>query len=444
MRRYGKIFCGVCFLLVGISAFGSGAKEESLAKGAQPKEVVFWTSFVPPESLVLQKMVDTYNSKQQTIKVKLVQVPGSETDVSKLMTAVRGGTGPDVYMLDRFTTAERAAAGILKDLTPYITKSDPKMGQQYLPFAWAEATFKGKVWSIPFDTDTRALYYRIDMLESAGIDPKVLAPENGPITVEKLKEIAFKLNKTDSAGTYTQVGFIPWFEQGWHYTWGFVFGGKFADLKAGKITPTDAGVVAGYQFLYDWAKEMNPQKIRTFLSTYNPPNNPPQQHPFITGKVAMMITGDWFINIMRTYAPTIKYGITYIPVPKKGDNPITWAGGWSFVIPEGAKNPDAAFDFIRWMAGIEGQKIYAKESSHLPTIKALAEDSSLFPAEHAFFQKTLFIAYSRPALPVGALYWDALTTAQNEVTDNVLPPTDALKKVTEKVQPQLNKFLPLE
>lgn len=39
----------------------------------------------------------------------MVQVPGDETDVSKLMTAVRGGVGPDVYHLDRFTTSQRAA-----------------------------------------------------------------------------------------------------------------------------------------------------------------------------------------------------------------------------------------------------------------------------------------------------------------------------------------------
>ena len=27
------------------------------------------------------------------------------------------------------------------------------------------------------------------------------------------------------------------FDQGWHYTWGFDYGGKFADLTACKVTP---------------------------------------------------------------------------------------------------------------------------------------------------------------------------------------------------------------
>jgi hypothetical protein len=36
-------------------------------------------------------------------------VPGSETDVAKLVTSIRGGVAPDVYMADRFTVPQRAA-----------------------------------------------------------------------------------------------------------------------------------------------------------------------------------------------------------------------------------------------------------------------------------------------------------------------------------------------
>jgi multiple sugar transport system substrate-binding protein len=426
-------------LLAGIMALVS-----ALGLSAAPTPVTFWTTFTPPFSDYLQKMVDTYNAGHSGAAVTMVQVPGAETDVAKLMTAVRGGTGPDVYMLDRFTTAERAAAGVLTDLSPFIKKADPNLGIKYLPFAWNESQFRGKTWSLPFDTDTRALYYRKDLLKGAGVDVSVLDPKNGPITVDQLKAICAKFDKKDASGDYERLGFIPTFNQGWHYTWGFAFGGRFADFKAGKVTPTDPGVVAGFQFLYDWAKAYGPDKIRSFLSTYNPPNNPPEQDMFIAGKVAMVVTGDWFISSMAQYAPGADYGITYIPVPKKGAKPSTWAGGWSFTIPQGAKNAQAAFDFISWAAGPEGQKIYTVSSSHLPTIRSLSDDMSLFPGQHKFFRETLSFASSRPALPVGGLYWDALSAAQDEVMDNASAPKDALSKVIDKVQPQLDKFLPLQ
>ncbi|MGA2977692.1 MAG: ABC transporter substrate-binding protein [Spirochaetia bacterium] len=411
---------------------------------AAPVEVTFWSSMTPPTSDWTQAIVDAYNSSQKAVHVTMTLVPGDMTDISKLMTAVRGGTGPDVYYLDRFTTAERAAAGVLEDMTPYIKKADPNMASKYLPFAWAESSFRGKTWSLPFDTDTRALYYRTDLLSQAGIDYSALDVNNGPVTVDQLKEIADQYNQTDSNGDYTQIGFLPVPNQGWHYTWGFAFGGKFADLKAGKVTPTDPGVVAAFQWLYDYYKDLGPQKVRTFLSTYAPPNSPPDQDTFITGKVPIVVTGDWEIATLKQYAPDAKWAVTFIPIPKAGAKPSTWAGGWSFAIPKGAKHPAQGFDFCAFIAGPVGQKMYTLSSTHLPTIKALMDDTSLFPGQHFFFRQTLSFASSRPAIPVGALYWNELTAAMNDVIDNVATPQQALQKVYNNVQPQLNKFLPLQ
>jgi multiple sugar transport system substrate-binding protein len=413
---------------------------------AAPEKIIFWTSHGAPDSDALKTMIAKFNAANPDVEAQMIQVPGSETDIAKLMTAVRGGTGPDVYMLDRFTIAQRAAGGVLEDITAQLKKIDPKLSEKYLDFAWQEAQFKGKTYGLPFDTDARVLYYRKDMVKAAGYDPALLDPKNGPITIDKLREIAFKINKTDDKGNYTQVGFIPYatqYQQGWHYTWGYVFGGDFADLKSGKVTPTDPRIVKSFQFLYDWAKDMGPQKVQTFISTYAPPSYPPQQHPFLSGKVAFMVSGDWDINTLRTYAPDVDYGTTYLPVVKAGDKPSSWAGGWSYVVPKGSKHTAAAAKFIAWMCGPEGQSIYTKESAHLPTYKALLDDQSLFSERHQFFRSILPFARSRPVLPIGVLYWDNLTIALNEVALNTKTPEAALKAVEDQVQPQLKRYLPL-
>src|SRR5918997_2971674 len=103
----------------------------------------------------------------------------------------------------------------------------------------------------------------------------------------------------------------------------------------------------------------------------------------------MQITGDWMINQLEQYAPDMDYGITYIAVPNEGDEPSTWAGGWSVVIPQGAQNPEPAFEFMRWFSGEEGQRIYTEESRHLPTLEALLADESLFEERHLFFSQQL-------------------------------------------------------
>lgn len=438
------VFVGFALVLAVAPAFATGQEEAGAGDGRL--ELTFWTSHTPPDSITLEAMVDAYNASQQDVYVEMVQVPGSETDVAQLMTAVRGGTGPDIYMLDRFTVAQRAAAGVLEDLTEVMEAVAPDLPDSYIPYAWAETQFQGRTYALPFDTDARVLYYNRSMLAAAGIDPDLLDPSNGPITLAQAREIAQAIDQTDADGNYTQVGFIPYdimYSQGWHYTWGFNFGGRFADLDAGRVTPTDPGVVAGFEFIRDWAAQMDPQRAQTFISTYAPPNTPPQQNPFLTERVAMMVNGDWVLKWLDQYAPELDYGVTYIPVPSAGAQPATWAGGWALVVPTGSDHVEEAFAFMRWFAGEAGQRMYTEGTAHLPTYARLMEDDSLFGVDHQFFRASLAFANSRPPLPVGALYWDALTRAASAVTLQQEDPATALQRVADEVQPQLDQFLPL-
>jgi len=442
-KEQGKIMKRIFLALVVLTIpviFFTGCQKGAQGKSSKAAEVVFWTSHGPPANGTLEKIVANYNATNPDVKVKFVQVPGSETDTTSLMTAVRGGTGPDVYMLDRFIVAQRAADGILEDLTDVINAIDPGYKDKILPFAWAEAQFKGKTWAIPFDTDTRGLFYNKDMLRNAGIDPAVLDRSKGPVTLDQLREIARKIDTKDPQSNYIKVGFIPQLQQGWHYTWGFNFGGEFVDSTGMNITPAHPGVVAGFQFLYDWNKEMGVTQVQNFISSYNPPNNPPQNDPFITGHLAMMITGDWHFNTMERYAPDVDWDVTYIPVPKDGDKPSTWAGGWSMVVPKGSKNIEAATKFMIYICGYEGQKLYFRENGNAPTLFALLEEQDLYPPKKQYFQETLGFTRNRPPLPVGALYWDALSTAQDMVVQNVQQPLQALRQVETQVQPQLDRF----
>jgi multiple sugar transport system substrate-binding protein len=48
-------------------------------------------------------------------------------------------------------------------------------------------------------------------------------------------------------------------------------------------------------------------------------------------------------------------------------------------------------------------------------------------------------ARSRPALPVGALLWDELTSARDYVINGDKTPQQALDDVVDRVQPELDK-----
>jgi multiple sugar transport system substrate-binding protein len=433
--------------LQGAAALGASATAVSSVlratstRAQDAGEVLFWCDFTAQDFANVKAVADAYNAQATGAKVNLVQIPpGNETDVTKLMTAVRSGTGPDIYFLDRFTVAQRAADGVLQDMSEL---GGDEVIKNYIPFAQAEAMFNGKVYALPFDTDARALYFNKGMIQGAGADPAELDPANGPVTWDKVAEIAAKLNVQDSNGNYTQMGFIPWLNQGWHYTYGFSWGGKFFDYQACQVTPDDPPIVEAFTWVQNYCNGLDAAKVNAFGGPSDLPGFDPAQHPFHLGQLAMQITGDWEIKQMAQYAPTIDYGITMIPVPKAGDTSATWAGGWSLAIPQGAKNLDGAWTAIQWMAGENGGRIYTTQSAHLPTWASLLNEGDLFDERHQFFAELLPTAKSRPPLPVGAKYWDELTVAWQKNNLNQGKPADLLKDVKDRVDGDLQRYCPI-
>jgi multiple sugar transport system substrate-binding protein len=426
----------------GAGAFGAmlgvATAPRVIVRAAQDQPTVtFWTTFVDPELAVLKGMVETYNEQATDHQAELVQIPPAQvTDASKLMTAVRGGTGPDVYLLDRFIVAQRAADGILQDLTPY---GGAELMENYIAFARDEATLDGKPFALPFDTDARALYYNRAMIEEAGFDPAELDSANGPAAWDRIAEIAAAIDEKDASGNFSRMGFVPWVNQGWHYTYGFSWGGTFYDAEACAVAPTQQPIVDAFTWVQNFCTERGAAEVNAFGGPSMQPGFPAQEHPFITGSLAMQITGDWMIAQMEQYAPDMDYGITWMPVPNAGDDSVTWAGGWSVVMPQGAKQPEAAFQFMQWMAGPDGQTIYTRESSHLPTWEALLSEADLFGERHAFFAELLPTAKNRPPLPVGAKYWDELTVAWQTTYLGEAEPALALQTVFDRVQPDLER-----
>jgi multiple sugar transport system substrate-binding protein len=231
--------------------------------------------------------------------------------------------------------------------------------------------------------------------------------------------------------------------EGWHYTFGFSYGGSFFDQASCQVTPDDPKIVEAFTWVQNYCKNLDASKVNAFGGPAIQSGADPAQHPFNAGTMAMWITGDWQITNTPKYSPNMNFGITWMPVPKDGDKSVTWAGGWSVVIPKGAKNAEEAWSFMKYFAGPDGQKIYTKESNHLPTLSALASDTSLINPDHKFMADMLPTAKNRPPLPVGSKYWNDLTSAWQKNYLDQGSPADLLKGVKDAVNKDLEKYCPI-
>lgn len=408
--------------------------------------ITIWTQQADPTAMKAQRQVSDWIEKQLPVRINLVRKPGAAAgDNTALIAAVRGNVSPDLMLTDRFGVPQQAAIGTLRSMTPYI-KKDIAAGKgdvtkKYLPFAIGEGSYNGQQYALPYDTDDRALIYNKKVLRDAGVDLSIFDPANGPMTVDQMMAAAMKINKKDSRGNYTRMGVVPWDDQGSPTTWALANGAKFFDNKTCQVTVGEPAMTYTLKRLAQWGKMLDYTKVDLFLNTYRPPNAPPTMSPMYQDRLGMTISGNWNISSYKQYAPKMDYGVTYLPVGKKGDKPWTWAGGFAITMPKASKHPDLAWQVMKLYDSEYGQGVFMKATTHLPTYESLLKDKSVIKGQE-FFAQQLSFAQSRVPLPVGGFLWDALDTAQQAILLGDSTPAQAQKTVQDRMKAQMAIYCP--
>lgn len=436
MKSRGKKirFLSISILLIfSLVLTACSSKESSSSNGGDSKgktEIVFWHNATDIGLTALKKMVAAFEKKHPDIKVKMVYTESSEGADQKLLTAVAGGNPPDVALFDRFKIGSWAAKDALTDLTD-MAEQDGVTEDLYYPYAWKEATYKGKLYGLPYSTDSRMLYYNKDHFKAAGLDP-----ENPPKTIQELEAAAVKLTKKDGK-RFKQIGFIPWYGQGWLYSWGWAFGGNFYDEKTGKVTANDPKIVEALDWMAKLGQKFGVEDIAGFESSAGSG----AMDPFISGQLSMKVDGNWTISAIDKYKPDMNYGVTPIPTPT-GSDFTTWSGGIAIVVPKGSKHTKAAWEFTKFFGTQEGQEAYFSElPGDLSVIPAV--NDKLGRSDNKMLKQFIDIlpnSHSRPVIPEGQLLWNELVDAREKTSRGNGTAKENLDKATETVNKALEKY----
>ena len=163
--------------------------------------------------------------------------------------------------------------------------------------------------------------------------------------------------KSTAAATNKSALFHGWIKA-ILYTQSWNFGGEWT--KDGELTPNDPQIVKALEWMAGYAKKYDMAKINKFNDVMGKTGI----NPFWTGKVGFMVDGNWILNDLKSNAkvkPTFEWGVA--PMPSEDGYPqTTWAGGYSFVMPKGAKHPKEAWELLKFIAGYEGTLLWAKRA----------------------------------------------------------------------------------
>jgi len=435
----GVAVLAACTALPATPAAAPAAGGEAAAPAAAAKTMEAWSQMTDVAQESLKGIIDNYN-KSNTIGAQLefvyiAQTQGSQSD-EKLLTAIAGGTPPALHNADRFTVPQFAHQGFFTDVSKQAEAAGVT-SDLYFPFAWEEATYKDGLYALPFDTDTRALWYNKDIMTEVGLDP-----EKPPQTLDELKAAAEAMSVRNAGGQLTRFGFHPLWDQAWLYTWGFAFDGQFQDPETKRITFSHPNNIAAMEFVKQWVDEIGVKDLDAFLaacagSACNGPNN-----WFFTEQLATTCSGDWTVSQIKEFKPETNYGVVAFPGPDGPAPFASWAGGWSWAVPKGYKDVDSAFDALAYICGPEGQAKYMKDTYHIPTLKAVAEDPYFREdPQHALFMDLLPVSHTRPPVPNGSKLWDLQFKAfRDEIPHGLKTPEQALKDIDDTINKELEEM----
>ncbi len=324
-----------------------------------------------------QAVIDSFNASQDKYKVEWVQMTNDSGQMhDQLLTSLSSGSSDyDVISMDVVWAGEFGGAGYLEPIDARmkdagLNKADFNAGSM------ASGNYKGKQYTLPFFPDLGLLYFRKDIVSSE--DAAKL--ESGNYTYQDLYDLAKKY--TGQGGT----------------KYGFVYQSKQYEgltVNVTEFTKSFADINGGLEMMYKFATApFSPKDILNFTEGETHTN-------FEQGNA--VFARNWPYQFGRIKGQeqgvTVKVeNVGVAPLPNGGS-----VGGWLLGINKNSKNIDGAWEFIKFVAGKDGQKIMSTKGGYLPGFNALLEDPDVKAANDMLsypgFQKALASTIARPASP---------------------------------------------
>lgn len=282
-------------------------------------------------------IVASFNKSHPNLKVELTAIPDTQY-ITKLATAIRGRSVPDVVDVDDINSTLLAYHEALTDLTPLANRL-PYL-KQLSPGHLNLATYQNRIYAVPYAADVSALYYNKTLFQKAGLDlnkpPSTLAEVlTDARAITKLgggvKGFSFGGNSPGIMG-FTALPSV--WASGDH-----LFSGELGDQTV-KIDGNEALKTMLSFYRSVWTEGLSQPSSRTETgATWG--------KDFLAGAVGIW-PGNEGALIGNGLTPAFAKNVGVVPLPGALKGTSEFIGGDNIGIPRGAKNASGAWEYIQY------------------------------------------------------------------------------------------------
>jgi multiple sugar transport system substrate-binding protein len=304
--------------------------------------------------------------------VNIVINEPTEGYVDQLLLDFSAGVGPDVFSISAEMIPEFVAADLILPLDDFVSAWDEwdnfPQGMKDMP------SMGGSVYAIMYNTDTRVLFFRTDVLEAAGVELPF-----APTSWEDIFAAAemIKQNVPDVIPMMVESGTI-WGEGTTMDGFFMLFrgaGGEIYDSVEQKWIVESPAILDAFSFYERMFDEgyaaaepfMEPEPWVFYL-----------QEGLANGRVGMAVV----VNVVwGLYAPEGPWAIEnrdevldWTPMPARepgaginGLDYVSMGGGWGWAISNSSANTDLAWEFVQYMTSADSITAYTEGVGGIPS-----------------------------------------------------------------------------
>lgn len=367
------------FLLLAGFAFAGGGQEEAPEPMVEEAETApaeptpeeggkyvpdkkvtlrLWHPYSGYEERLFKGFVEEFEKQNPKIKIKVEYGGNLWTMRDKLLTAIAGGSAPDISAFDSYWTPIFAEGGALVDMEPYMARPGYNKDDLQKP-SLISTQYNGRSYTIPFSLSNIVLYYNKKYFEEAGLDPEV-PPQTWDEVIEYGKKLTVDQNG-DGVPERWGFGCPLKADYGAIWYWLALFwqqGGElFNDAQTEGIFNSEAGIKA----TEIWKAMVHDAGILSLSQGWS---------DFESGITAMHLMSSSSLARIRENMGYNVVGITYLP---EGVQQASVSGGGNMAMFSSCEDKEAAWEFLKWIGSTEIIKRWSIATGYVPVRKSAAE-----------------------------------------------------------------------
>jgi multiple sugar transport system substrate-binding protein len=410
-----------------IALVGSGCGGDGGGSSASG-EISFLVFGEPEEIKAFRNVITAFKEVEPEVTVKLIEASDRDDLLARLSTSFAGGQPPDLFLLNYRFYGQFASRDVLEPIQSRLDDSDTFAEEDFYPQSLEAFRRDGELICLPQNISSLVVYYNRDLFRRAG----VAEPKSG-WSWNQMVEKALRLTKDNDGDGNIDVyglGVEPEIIRLAPFVWSN--GGELVDdeLNPTRFTLDTPEAQQAMQAFFDLRDK------HLVIPSDQEREAEDEEARFLNGTLGMYLSSRRATPSLRTIT---NFDWDIAPLPRHKEQAGILHSD-AYCMTRASENKDAAWRFMEFALGTEGQQITARSGRTVPSLKEVAEsgaflDPSAKPANSRVFLDTIGVIRRVPNISTWPEIEDAAASIVETGLYQGVSAREAARRLDETTRP---------